>query len=162
MDHQCTEKSQPEFNDNSTLSGKVAEMIDPAGKFPSPRKPTGAVESGVLIRKTSIRRRLSTETGDGANDVTSFGKQTKEYTKLRKEILASPAVTNALDSLRERWKMLLFMYEDCLDMIQERKDKNKQRRKCRERREIFATCIIYTGIFLPVLILTFVILLILF
>ncbi|XP_033733802.1 uncharacterized protein LOC117322944 [Pecten maximus] len=162
MDRHGTEKSSAGSNAISIPSGKGSELIDPTGKPSSPRKPTGAVESGVLIRKTSIRRRLSTETGDGVNDVTSYGKQTKEYSRLRKEIMASPGVKNALESLHERWKMLMFMYEDCLDMIQERKDRHKQTQRCRERREIFATSIIYTGIFMPVAVLTLVFLLTLF
>ncbi|OWF50387.1 uncharacterized protein LOC110450488 [Mizuhopecten yessoensis] len=161
MNRQCSDKSLPESNGMTTSSGKVADLTDLTGKTLSTRKPAGTVESGVLIRKTSIRRRMSTETGDGANEVI-YGNQTKEYSRLRKEIVSSPAVTKALEGLRERWKMLMFMHEDCLDMIQDRKDRHKQRRKCRERREIFASCIIYTGIFMPITILTLTILLIIF
>lgn len=163
MDHHIPENLQtkPTKESNGTAGSpeKIRDKFDSTGKVSSSGKPVGAVESGVLIRKTSIRRRLSTESGD--SDAIAYGNKTREYIRLRKEITSGPTVTNALEGLRERWKMLMFMYEDCLDMIQERKDRESQIRKCRARRELFASCIIYTCIAMPLTLFMLVLILIL-
>lgn len=87
-----------------------------------------------------FQRRLSGTEKD-ANGF--FGLRNTEYNKLTNKIMQETPVTNALEGLNERWKMLMFMHEDTMDMVKSRKERGLMIKRCRHRRELFATSIVY-------------------
>jgi len=94
----------------------------------------------------SLQRRLSTTEADKQD---TFGRKTEDYEKICKTIMEDPVVTNSLEALKERWKMIMFMYDDTVDLINSRKNNIILRKKLENRRELFAASIIYTSTALP-------------
>ena len=45
-----------------------------------------------------------------------FGQDTETYEKIRERVLQERAVTNAIDALQERWRMIMFMYDDFVEL----------------------------------------------
>ncbi|XP_062602317.1 uncharacterized protein LOC134264032 [Saccostrea cucullata] len=110
------------------------------------------LQGGSLIRKTSIRRRVSLKE-DRRQE--KYGTLTGEYARIKNTMLLDRGVQNTLESLQERWRMIMFMYDDCVEMIQSRRQKPLCRRQLIQRRELIACVIIYSALFLPVLIAIF-------
>ncbi|XP_060571786.1 uncharacterized protein LOC132729966 [Ruditapes philippinarum] len=93
--------------------------LDTGGEHESDKKhPT--LSSGSFKRR-SIRRRSSKRS---SRPEPECGHDTETYEKIRERVLQERAVTNAIDALQERWRMIMFMYEDCVDL-------NKQRAECK-------------------------------
>lgn len=61
-----------------------------------------------------------------------FGHDTETYEKIRERVLEERAVTNAIDALQERWRMIMYMYDDCVEMNETRRDM-KLRKLCIQR-----------------------------
>ncbi|CAH1790943.1 unnamed protein product, partial [Owenia fusiformis] len=68
-----------------------------------------------IRRKDSIKRRRSR-----ISEVTNYGRDIEAYNAIRTKIVDSSELLNITSSLRERMKMLQFMYDDCKDMIDRR------------------------------------------
>ncbi|XP_061173066.1 uncharacterized protein LOC133182298 [Saccostrea echinata] len=110
------------------------------------------LHGGSLIRKTSIRRRVSLKE-DRRQE--KYGNLTGEYTRIKNTMLLDRGVQNTLESLQERWRMIMFMYDDCVEMFKTRRQKQFCRRQLIQRRELIACVIIYSALVLPVLIAIF-------
>ncbi|KAL8586289.1 hypothetical protein ACOMHN_058669 [Nucella lapillus] len=79
----------------------------------------GVTESGI-IRKRSIKRRVSRDESHGkAIADRKYGHDSEEYQKLEERVMAVRATANAVELLQERWRMITFMYEDCLEMVKQ-------------------------------------------
>lgn len=107
----------------------------------------GVTESGV-IRKRSIKRRISRDEGHGKAPDRKYGHDTEEYKKLEERIMSDRAATNAVELLQERWRMITFMYEDCLEMVKQLDEHllMKQQKK-RKRRLLFLSLLSLPFIF---------------
>ncbi|XP_041354513.1 uncharacterized protein LOC121372286 [Gigantopelta aegis] len=108
-------------------------------KTPSPSDEVPGTFGTGVVRRRSVRRRISRDDGKPKN----YGQNKEEYEKIVERVLCQKSVANALDALRERWKMLMFMYEDCMEMVKSVEDK-RQKMKTKEKR--IEICILVTGI----------------
>ncbi|XP_060574663.1 uncharacterized protein LOC132732287 [Ruditapes philippinarum] len=68
--------------------------------------------SGSIRRKRISKRRPEPE----------YGRDTETYEKIRERVLQERAVTNAIDALHERWRIVLNSYVKCVAMNDKRKD----------------------------------------
>lgn len=82
----------------------------------------GVTETGV-IRKRSFKRKLTKE----EKDKRGYGNDKSEYEKITERVMGERFISSALEGLRDRGKMLVFMHADCLAML----DKWEQRRHAR-------------------------------
>ena len=73
------------------------------------------------IVSITFQRRSSKRSSRSEPD---FGNDIKTYEKIRERVLQERAVTNAIDALQERWRMIMFMYDDCVEL-------NKKRAECK-------------------------------
>ncbi|XP_060571789.1 uncharacterized protein LOC132729970 [Ruditapes philippinarum] len=81
------------------------------------------------LKRRSVRKRTSKRSN---RQEPGYGHDTETYEKIRERVLQERAVTNAIDALQERWRMLTFMYEDCVKMNQTRKER-KLKKLCVKR-----------------------------
>ncbi|XP_076442357.1 uncharacterized protein LOC143281194 [Babylonia areolata] len=104
----------------------------------------GVTESGV-IRKRSVKKRITRDDAShagnkktAAGERRKYGHDTEEYRKLEQRVLSERVTVNALEVLQERWRMISFMYEDCLDMVRQWDEQRLMRQqKKRKRRLLF-------------------------
>ncbi|KAK7103899.1 uncharacterized protein [Littorina saxatilis] len=93
----------------------------------------GVTESGI-IRKRSVKRRISRDDLHAAKD-RKYGNDKEDYIKLYERVMADRAASSAVEVLQERWRMIMFMYEDCMELVkqwdEERLMKQQKRRKRR-------------------------------
>ncbi|KAK3587785.1 hypothetical protein CHS0354_042749 [Potamilus streckersoni] len=111
-----------------------------------------------IVRKSSvIRRRLSR---DGSRkgerpEERNYGNNVDEYKKIEERVLSEKAVVNAIEALQERWRMLIYMYEDCMDLVKEKKERELYNKKIRRQEEIviivFYAAIVCFPIFLVII-----------
>ncbi|XP_045187586.1 uncharacterized protein LOC123545317 [Mercenaria mercenaria] len=80
-------------------------------------------------KRCSVRRRTNKRLGRPEPE---FGHDTVTYEKIRERILQERAVTNAIDALQERWGMITFMHNDCVELNEKRKTR-KLRKHCIQR-----------------------------
>ncbi|XP_064621770.1 uncharacterized protein LOC135484338 [Lineus longissimus] len=89
------------------------------GEYEGQRKTSTGCE-----RKVSIRRRKISSIAVGENPkpipVIQWGQQVEEYEQIVKRVMADPYVTQSLEALKERLRLLRLMQDDCADMISKR------------------------------------------
>jgi DNA-directed RNA polymerase specialized sigma subunit len=77
-----------------------------------------------LLQKRS-RKRLSRPEPE-------YGQEHETYEKIRERVLQERAVTNAIDALQERWRMIMYIYYDLLDLNEDRRSR-KLKKLCVQR-----------------------------
>lgn len=81
-----------------------------------------------------------------------YGNWTEKYGRIKNTMLLDRGVQNTLESLQERWRMLMFMYDDYVEMVKTRQQNRLCRRQLKQRRGMIACFIIYFAVTFPVLI----------
>ncbi|KAL3872689.1 hypothetical protein ACJMK2_035899 [Sinanodonta woodiana] len=92
-----------------------------------------------LVRKSSIIRRKLSRDGSRKGDrpeVRNYGNNLEDYKKIEERVLSEKAVVNAIEALQERWRMLIYMYDDCMDLVKEKKERDMYNKKIRRQEEI--------------------------
>lgn len=97
----------------------------------------------ILQRRVSLKE-------DRRQD--KYGNLTGTYARIKNTMLLDRGVQNNLESLQERWRMIMFMYEDCVDMIKTREQTRLSRRQLKQRREFLSWTIIYSSLLMPLFI----------
>ncbi|KAL4238657.1 hypothetical protein ACF0H5_003364 [Mactra antiquata] len=112
--------------------------VDTVKKFPS---------TCGSFKRRSIRRRSSKRVNRPEPE---FGHDTETYEKIRERVLQERAVTNAIEALQERYRMLTFMYDDCIELNEDRKSR-RLRKLCVQRQfELIVLISLFITICLPV------------
>jgi len=81
-------------------------------------------------------------------DVT-YGQDTEAYEAIRQRVLQERAVVNAIDALQERWRMLTFMFTDCEELNQTRKDRQLKKLCTKRQFELISIIVLFTLFCLP-------------
>ncbi|XP_071160593.1 uncharacterized protein [Mytilus edulis] len=113
------------------------------------KRASGVAESGQLIRKTSIRRRVSK---DDMSENKPYGNKAEEYDKICEKVMADTGVQKTLEALQEKWRMIMYMHDDCMDLRTQKTEQGVIGRRARIKRELIALVITYVIITLPILI----------
>jgi hypothetical protein len=70
---------------------------------------------------------------------------------MAERLMQERAAANAVELLQERWRMIMFMYDDCMDMVKQWEDHRLQRKERRRKRRL----VLLSVLALPVAILIF-------
>ncbi|XP_053376538.1 uncharacterized protein LOC123526574 isoform X2 [Mercenaria mercenaria] len=80
----------------------------------------------------------------------NFGHDSEAYEKIRERVLKEHAVTNAIDALKERWRMITFKYNDCVERNEQRIER-KLRTLCIQRQfDLIIVVFLFVLICLPI------------
>ncbi|XP_053376527.1 uncharacterized protein LOC128547556 [Mercenaria mercenaria] len=130
-----TEPSENSFKSVSKDSGET-EVVKKS-----------SISSSGSFKRRSIRRRSSKRLSKPEPE---FGHDTKTYEKIQERVLQERAVTNAIDALQERWRMIMFMYDDCVELNEQRREL-KLRKLCVQRQfELILIISIFMLICIPI------------
>lgn len=80
-----------------------------------------------------------------------YGNLTGSYARIKNTMLLDRGVQNNLESLQERWRMIMFMYDDCVEMVKTRQQNRLCRRQLKQKCELIALAIVYSTLAIPVL-----------
>ncbi|KAK3093732.1 hypothetical protein FSP39_019377 [Pinctada imbricata] len=72
-------------------------------------------------------------------------------------MMADKGVQNTIEALEERWRMIMFMYDDCVTKLEEKIERDRERRHARQKQELIALSIIYSAFSIPILIMVFIV-----
>jgi hypothetical protein len=87
--------------------------------------------------------------------VRDYGNKTEVYEGIVSKVMSERAVQTTVDGLRERWRMIMFMYEDCQDVIKKRKERELYRRKIKHQEEVLTLVALASAVLVPVLVTMF-------
>lgn len=79
-----------------------------------------------------------------------YGNLTGSYARIKNTMLLDRGVQNNLESLQERWRMIMFMYDDCVEMVKTRQQNRLCRRQLKQKCELIALAIVYSTLAIPV------------
>lgn len=79
-----------------------------------------------------------------------YGNLTGSYARIKNTMLLDRGVQNNLESLQERWRMIMFMYDDCVEMVKTRQQNRLYRRQLKQKCELIALAIVYSTLAIPV------------
>lgn len=96
---------------------------------------------GLFQRRPSKRQ----ERGEPA-----FGHDNEAYGAIRERVLRERAVTNAIDALQERWRMLQYMYDDCVELNKGRKERKLKKLCIKRQVELIGIISIFLTLLVPV------------
>ncbi|XP_046571160.1 uncharacterized protein LOC124279385 [Haliotis rubra] len=96
------------------MSESVDLEVPPSPGLP-PSSPRAGKTGGSIVRKRSVRRCIST--GKEEAIPLTYGRNREEYDKIVERVMSDKAVQAAAESLQERWRMIMIMYEDCMKMV---------------------------------------------
>jgi len=65
-------------------------------------------------------------------------------------VLRERAVTNAIEALQERWRMLQYMYDDCMDLDSNRKDRKLKELNTKRQAEFVIIIAIFLVMSVPI------------
>lgn len=103
--------------------------------------------SSSSFKRRSVRRRSSKRL---SRPEPEYGHDTETYEKIRERVLQERAVTNAIDALQERWRMIMYMYDDLVDLNEERRSR-KLKKLCIQRQfELILIVAAFVLICLPI------------
>lgn len=80
----------------------------------------------------------------------NYGNLTGTYARIKNTMLLDRGVQNNLESLQERWRMIMFMYDDCVEMVKTRQQNRLCRRQLKQKCELIAMAIVYSTLAIPV------------
>ncbi|XP_060559940.1 uncharacterized protein LOC132719982 [Ruditapes philippinarum] len=135
------QKQQVRMRKSTSLdSGEKDEVTN------STSDPTGPFQRRTF---TVVRRRTSKRKSKPEPE---FGHDTEAYEKIRERVLQERAVTNAIDALQERWRMIMLMYGDCVDLNNKRMERKLRKLCVRRQFEMIVIAAIFFLICLPIII----------
>ncbi|XP_067682049.1 uncharacterized protein [Haliotis asinina] len=102
------------MSSSNSMSESVVSEVPPSTGLP-PSSPKVGKTGGGIVRKRSVRRCIST--GKEEAIPLTYGRNREEYDKIVEKVMSDKAVQDAVESLLERWKMIMIMYEDCMKMV---------------------------------------------
>jgi len=65
-------------------------------------------------------------------------------------VLEERAVTNAIEALQERWRMLRYMFDDCVDLNEGRKGRKVKRLSIKRQFELIIIITIFLVMSVPI------------
>ncbi|XP_045161744.2 uncharacterized protein LOC123526574 isoform X1 [Mercenaria mercenaria] len=99
------------------------------------------------VKRRYVRRRTIKRSG---RLELNFGHDSEAYEKIRERVLKEHAVTNAIDALKERWRMITFKYNDCVERNEQRIER-KLRTLCIQRQfDLIIVVFLFVLICLPI------------
>lgn len=101
----------------------------------------------VICSSFPFQRRVSLKE-DRRQD--KYGNLTGTYARIKNTMLLDRGVQNNLESLQERWRMIMFMYDDCVEMVKTRQQNRLCRRQLNQKCELIALAIVYSTLVIPV------------
>ncbi|XP_045187574.2 uncharacterized protein LOC123545305 [Mercenaria mercenaria] len=105
------------------------------------------ISASGSFRRRSIRRRCNKRLNRPEPE---FGHDAETYKKIEERVLQERAVTNAIDTLQERWRMIMFMFNDCVK-LNERKGERKLKKLSVQRQfELVLLVCVFVLICLPI------------
>ncbi|XP_053376559.1 uncharacterized protein LOC128547576 [Mercenaria mercenaria] len=134
-------------NTDAYCVGKIRKSVSMDSGEAEVVKKSLTASTGSLIRR-SVRRRTSKRLGRPEPE---FGHDTVTYEKIQERVLQERAVTNAIDALQERWRMLMFMYDDCVALNEKRKERKLRKLCVRRQFELLTIVIVFLLICLPII-----------
>lgn len=107
----------------------------------------GVTESGV-IRKRSVKRRISRD--DGHKD-RKYGHDKDEYAKIAEWVLADRGISSSVEVLQERWRMIMYMYDDCVELVKQWEDHRLEKQQRKRKRRLLLLAFLSAPVLLIVL-----------
>ncbi|XP_025103936.1 uncharacterized protein LOC112570002 [Pomacea canaliculata] len=98
----------------------------------------GVTDTGV-VRKRSVKKRL---TRDDDQSQRTYGQAKEDYHQLALRVLGERTVVNNIEVLQERWRMIMFMYDDCLQLIQQCDDRRGRLSRQRRRKRLLLLVVV--------------------
>ena len=75
----------------------------------------------------------------------NYGNDTATYEAIRVRVLQEKAVVNAIEALQERWRMIMFMYNDCQDLNKNRLDRRQIKLDIKRQEELILIILMFLG-----------------
>ncbi|KAH3847984.1 hypothetical protein DPMN_090320 [Dreissena polymorpha] len=105
------------------------------------------------IKRRSFRRRPSKRL---VIPEKNYGHDSATYEAIRQRVLQERAVTNAIEALHERWNMLMFRYEDCTTLNEERKKRRLMKLNVKRQMELITIVTLFLVACLPIVVVMFI------
>ncbi|KAH3847985.1 uncharacterized protein LOC127873787 [Dreissena polymorpha] len=102
------------------------------------------------FERRSIRRRPSKRFD--RTDL-KYGHDEDTYEAIRQRVFQERAVTNAIEALQERWNMLMFMYEDCMALNDEWKQRKLTKLSVKRQMELITIVTLFLVACIPAVVL---------
>ncbi|XP_071079888.1 uncharacterized protein [Haliotis cracherodii] len=130
------------------MSESVDLEVPPSPGTPTPSPKGGKTGRGV-VRKRSVRRCIST--GKEEAIPLTYGRNREEYDKIVERVMSDKAVQAAVESLQERWKMIMIMYEDCMQMVEDWDDRQLKKAQAIDVFQLLIAVMISVSVLIPVM-----------
>lgn len=102
------------------------------------------------IKRRSIKRRPSRKERP---EEKNYGNDTATYEAIRVRVLQEKAVVNAIEALQERWRMIMFMYNDCQDLNKDRLERRQMKLDIKRQEELILIILMFLFLCVPIAIL---------
>ncbi|XP_046364307.1 uncharacterized protein LOC124140667 [Haliotis rufescens] len=130
------------------MSESVDLEVPPSPGTPTPSPQGGKTGRGV-VRKRSVRRCIST--GKEEAIPLTYGRNREEYDKIVERVMSDKAVQAAVESLQERWKMIMIMHEDCMQMVEDWDDRQLKKAQAIDVFQLLIAVMIAVSVLIPVM-----------
>ena len=80
----------------------------------------------------------------------SYGNDNEAYEAIRIRVLKERAVINAIEALQERWRMIMYMYHDCEDLNEGRKDRKIRKLNVKRQEELIIIVLAFIVLCVPI------------
>ncbi|KAK6183000.1 hypothetical protein SNE40_010558 [Patella caerulea] len=86
-----------------------------------------------------------------------YGRFPDEYDKIYERVTSEKHFRNALEVLEERWRMIMFMYEDCQELVKEWEGRQLKRKQDRAKQRLYVYLSLASIVVVPLLLLVVII-----
>lgn len=93
-----------------------------------------------------FQRRISK---DDTGDDKPYGSKNDDYDKICEKVMADNAVQKALEAMQEKWRMIMFMYDDCMDLRNAKFEHDTLAKRNKLKKDFIALLITYLLITVP-------------
>lgn len=93
-----------------------------------------------------FQRRISK---DDTGDDKPYGSKNDDYDKICEKVMADNGVQKALEAMKEKWRMIMFMYDDCMDLRKAKFEHDTLAKRNKLKKEFIALLITYLLITVP-------------
>ena len=80
----------------------------------------------------------------------NYGNDTATYEAIRVRVLQEKAVVNAIEALQERWRMIMFMYNDCQDLNSGRLERRQMKLNVKRQEELILIILMFLLMCVPI------------
>ena len=80
----------------------------------------------------------------------NYGNDTATYEAIRVRVLQEKAVVNAIEALQERWRMIMFMYNDCQDLNKDRLLRRQNKLDIKRQEELILIILMFLLFCVPI------------